>query len=340
MLSREFLREKARKARYDAYCARNLLISPDNFFLIQHEKPMYIEPTSIRANSKQEVHDTEIAAVPKKSPPRMFRKSVFGWHDPLATKVIAEDEDPVQAPSGLVVSINGIEVKWHDDEEASSSSICFSELLFRTESRIPMDDSAMSEDSFEADESDRCLSAMKIQGAYRMYKARKEKTRKLLMSQKTAVTILQKWHHIAKINLRIRRVTLNKAIAEDQAARAIQAAMRAFLESRIIKRATKERLFKIRQTEASVAIQCAWRSKRAKVQSKNLWLLFYKMNRETKRIQRRAAEKIQVAWKMHVGNKRLLESQRVEALRDEKLEYDSVVLVQVFLQLIICIKTK
>lgn len=89
-------------------------------------------------------------------------------------------------------------------------------------------------------------SVIRIQSCRRAQLARRRvgnvrAARCLLLSQTTAMTILQKWHHIAKINLRIRRVTANKAVLETQAAQIIQCAARAYIETKIISWATKER---------------------------------------------------------------------------------------------------
>ena len=279
------------------------------------------------------------------NPPKVYSKSVFGWHDPLL--------DPKEH---VIVSIDGVDVKWREEEELNTELV---DKIFRdnlasnsgemdeifSTSSSPVAAQDVSQDSVEAsilcrqalennssgviDElnvSDirdekinldnsvepmdisacrtgvekavptsltdekrmtgkenrdngmferfikQTASAIRIQCAWRQRMAKKcvEVARGLLVaSGQTAVTILQKWLHIAKINLRIKKVDQNQkliAIFQNRASRTITRFIRAIVHQKFVKlRREAEKLrregfvniltLKRQQASASVCIQ-------------------------------------------------------------------------------------
>ncbi len=321
------LSDQEQKQRDEAYRRRYLQTSCDSFFSEEAEMErakvnrieydMEEEKNKERERNKakaRDMYERSLAEDEKgKSiivPPKVYSKSIFGWHDPLL--------DPKEH---VIVSIDGVDVKWREEEELNTELVdkLFEENLKGNEEvataaadekitaawsspTAAMEDisqdsvemsinrrgQAVEKDVFEAidelnvseireqevdidasiipnditfiekeeeiqykQEKDKSgtferfikqtASAIRIQCTWRQKLARNrvQATRgSLVVSGQTAVTILQKWLHIAKINLRIKKVDENQrliTIFQNRAARTITRFIRTIIRQKQVK---------------------------------------------------------------------------------------------------------
>lgn len=188
--------QRSRTKVVDTCVKRNLLTSPDNFFLsLNKESESYDETRRIfqqregsYSRSVQQFQQLQgyfrdpplrqQSKSPPRSPPRTFKKGILGWYDPLDKK-----------EGHAVEAIDGVCKRWQEeDEEEILSRIFDSSIAIGDSGSTSSDD--ISQDSVEQLQSPALP----------------------LKHHATALTILQKWLHMAKINLRIKRVAENRAM--------------------------------------------------------------------------------------------------------------------------------
>jgi hypothetical protein len=181
-----------RRKVVDRRAARNLLISPDNFFLSFNSEPVSFK--EIRKAFRHQFTSTSdnrsshylrnLPRSPLRSPPRNFKKGALGWYDPLKRN------------DKIVEAIDGVQKRWTEEDNEAMLSRIFdsSSSLYAGDSGDTSSDD-ISEDSVEFT-SQKCISHDLTHQQH----------------QATALTILQKWLHMAKINLRIKKVVENRAM--------------------------------------------------------------------------------------------------------------------------------